>query len=367
MSRSMAYLMHVDWNWIKQRPHFLAEELSACFDLDLYYIKNYKHRNKITNEMTAAWMSVQKLTKVPFSSRTKTLRLVEGVVNSTRLKKLYSEPFDYVWITSPIVLQFINLSRLRDSTIIYDCMDDILAFPQNEDSKAYVENLEQQILQRADIVLASSASLRQKMIDRGALNEVYLVNNAVSSAVVEVRNVSKGFQEKNKPLFSIVYFGTIAAWLDFSVIMELLNRDLDVEITLIGPVETDIPRHDRLHAIGPVEHGKLKDFADKADAFIMPFVVNDLIESVDPVKVYEYLSFGKPSLIVRYSETLKFEPYVYLYTGMDELVQWVCHIKNHRGMKASAHETLNFVKQNTWKQRTAQILEVISRVENGIK
>ena len=29
----LLYLMHVDWRWIKQRPHFLAEILSEDLDL----------------------------------------------------------------------------------------------------------------------------------------------------------------------------------------------------------------------------------------------------------------------------------------------------------------------------------------------
>ena len=31
------YVMHVDWDWIKQRPHFLAEQLSLHFDVRVIY------------------------------------------------------------------------------------------------------------------------------------------------------------------------------------------------------------------------------------------------------------------------------------------------------------------------------------------
>lgn len=35
--------MHVDWNWIKQRPHFIAEELGKNgFDVDVLFIPYQK-------------------------------------------------------------------------------------------------------------------------------------------------------------------------------------------------------------------------------------------------------------------------------------------------------------------------------------
>ena len=31
--KKMLYCMHIGWNWIKQRPHFIAEELANEYDL----------------------------------------------------------------------------------------------------------------------------------------------------------------------------------------------------------------------------------------------------------------------------------------------------------------------------------------------
>ena len=39
----------------------------------------------------------------------------------------------------------------------------------------------------------------------------------------------------------------------------------------------------------------------------MPFVVNDLIKSVDPVKLYEYLAFKVPVISVYYPEIKYFK------------------------------------------------------------
>ena len=42
------YLMHVDWNWIKQRPHFIAEKLFLNeIEVNVFYQK-YFYKKRLT-------------------------------------------------------------------------------------------------------------------------------------------------------------------------------------------------------------------------------------------------------------------------------------------------------------------------------
>ncbi len=361
MSKSMAYLMHVDWNWIKQRPHFIAEHLSEDYDLDLYFVRNYKNRHAIRNDMASELRSVYQLTKVPYSSKRKSLQIAERVINFNTLLKIYSTHYDYIWITSPIMLQFVNIDRLSRSTIIYDCMDDVLAFPQSKLSEAYLQRLEERLLLSADVFFASSNVLRNKMLSRGAKSNIYIVNNAVSSRMLNViAKESESLPSRSKNgRFSIIYYGTVASWINFQLLQQLLEQHQDIEIMLIGPIETSIPQHSRLKAIGPVNHSQLSLYANDADALIMPFVVNELIEAVDPVKVYEYIALRKPSLIVRYAETMKFDKYVYLYNGLDELSKLITHIKQEKTPRVEDLQIMEFIQQNTWEQRVSDIINIL--------
>ena len=42
--KKMVYEMNVEWNWIKQRPHFLAEELAKYFDITVLYQYRYNRK-----------------------------------------------------------------------------------------------------------------------------------------------------------------------------------------------------------------------------------------------------------------------------------------------------------------------------------
>ena len=37
----IVYVMNVDWNWIKQRPHFIAEGLNETHDVHVTYQHRY--------------------------------------------------------------------------------------------------------------------------------------------------------------------------------------------------------------------------------------------------------------------------------------------------------------------------------------
>ncbi|GIM45662.1 hypothetical protein DNHGIG_12110 [Collibacillus ludicampi] len=271
--------------------------------------------------------------------------------------KLIKNKYDYVWITSPFILQFINLEKIRYSKLIYDCMDDYLAFPQDDHSIEYLRSLENQLLERADIVLVSSKRLQELVRERGFRRPVHLVYNALEP--------NNSYQDSNikgdDGFFNIVYFGTISEWFDFNSIFELLRRHEDIRFTIIGPSEVSLPHHERINYTGPVKYEELKRYARDADAFIMPFVLNSLVESVDPVKVYEYTAYLKPTFVVRYRETEKFEDIAFLYNDVEELSSQVELAKNRKLHKMNERKLRQFIYNNSWDSRARQIFEILER------
>ena len=46
---------------------------------------------------------------------------------------------------------------------------------------------------------------------------------------------------------------------------------------------------------------------------VMPFKLDDLVQAVNPVKLYEYVYSHKPAIAIHYAETEQFEQFVHLY------------------------------------------------------
>lgn len=88
------------------------------------------------------------------------------------------------------------------------------------------------------------------------------------------------------------------------------------------------------------------------DALIMPFKITELIKSVNPVKLYEYIYMNKPIIAPLYPESVYFNDYVYLYNDIDELMQYFGRVsKGELKAKNTYESNLKFIKSNTWASR----------------
>ena len=119
-----------------------------------------------------------------------------------------------------------------------------------------------------------------------------------------------------------------------------------------------IPFHNRLEFRGPTAHSNLLAIMTKAKGLIMPFILNDLIQSVNPVKLYEYIYSGKPILATRYGESEPFSDYVFLYENYSDFKKFIQeNIMTDRNLDRERMQS--FALNNTWEARTRQIIKII--------
>ncbi|WP_127576386.1 glycosyltransferase [Paenibacillus barengoltzii] len=366
----IAYLMHVDWDWIKQRPHFLYEELTRYYAVDLIHTdKIYdKHsgRNRNSRNVHSA-SAISTLRKLPLSGRFQGLRQVEKLLNRKVIRSL--SQYDYIWITSPILLDFISLEPLKQKIVIYDCMDDFLGFYPDSYKLNRLRELEICLVERADVMFTSSEYLKYKMVKsygKYMKSEPVVINNGISNTLLkDDRAVSYIEPERDtlhSNLLNLMYIGTIGKWIDFAMILHILDQIPDCMLTMVGPVETTVPAHSRMHLTGSVKHDELTTYARTADVFIMPFVLNELVRAVDPVKIYEYISFGKPIIAINYDEMHKFLPFVYLYSNEKEFTSLVKQAGQGKLTMYDQHLAMDFLQASTWEERGKRIISILEGV-----
>ena len=95
-----------------------------------------------------------------------------------------------------------------------------------------------------------------------------------------------------------------------------------------------------------------------ATGLIMPFVVNELVLSVNPVKLYEYIYSGKPIASVRYPETEKFSKYVTLYSSLQEFFHFI-ESEILLSVSKNKYEMQKFATSNTWNFRCREIIKIL--------
>jgi len=88
------------------------------------------------------------------------------------------------------------------------------------------------------------------------------------------------------------------------------------------------------------------------DVCIIPFEISKVTNAVDPVKLYEYLSAGKPVVASRTTELLHYEDYLYLAATHSEFLHNVERALLENDISAEERR-VELARQNTWDNRVA--------------
>ncbi len=355
------YLMHINWQWIRQRPQVIAGLLAERHTLRLMHYAMYHHAHHADEALPPIGAKV--LYRLPGRLKRalpKLAQLDRSWITHQVLAEARRFAPDVLWLTHPDFEA--AAAAIAAPRTVYDCMDDHLAFHPAAAQQALVE-AERRLVSCAALTIFSSATLAARVTQRSHPRRQIVVNNGVDTVLCQ-RIATPPTPHRNQ--FTLGYFGTISHWFDWPLVLQLLEALPSVELRLAGPLETALPRHPRITHIGIVAHAQLADFAAGCDALIMPFKVTPLIEAVDPVKLYEYIAFGRPALAPRYRETERFEPWVTLYRDAGQAIAevriWIAATSATIG--TPARQTANdaaraFLAANTWQQRGAEILAAL--------
>lgn len=360
-SIKILYFSCVPWGWIRQRPHFVAEGLAKDYLVDYCYVSGLKRFDSVKNKFSNYNLKIKRIFKPPFLNYFSWFNII---VLTLQLKILLKK-YDILWINGRCELfqKFFN-AVLKKPFIIYDCLDDQLEFslPKNNATiKEKIADGERNIVQHADLVFCSSQTLTNKIRTRYNIKKnIYLVNNAMNISAYQPQPVT---QKNNTERFVITYIGTISEWFDFESLLITLQLYSNIEYHLYGARDFKIPNHPSIKYKGTLEHSEVFKVMATSDALIMPFKINELIRSVDPVKIYEYIFSGKPVISTNYEETKKFEAFVHLYNDQHELNELISNLTNEKlKPKVSEENRIKFGNSNSWDERLKIIFENIEQL-----
>jgi glycosyltransferase involved in cell wall biosynthesis len=214
--------------------------------------------------------------------------------------------------------------QLRDQLgwpIVYDCHDLLAGLPNMSPALA---GAERDVMGDSDLVLYSSHSLMKDHELSGVRTKSLLLRNAVEGQWTQP---GMPHEEAASTRWVAGYVGAIGPWFDTEAVLRAAQSNPEFDFVLAGRVENpDVWRLKGLpnvSLLGEVPYADLPRLLARFKVGLIPFLLNDLTRATNPIKLYEYFSFGLPVVSTRLPEVEAFADEVYLCSEPGEFASQV--------------------------------------------
>lgn len=219
---------------------------------------------------------------------------LRGQVRMTVRRLNFSTPT--LWIND---VTYAPLIRSTGWPSVYDVTDDWLAAPFPRRELARLKELEQVALTDAAAVTVCSRNLADS---RGRARNVTLIPNAVD---VEHFRRPRPRPEDLPACRAAVYVGTLhESRLDVELVSKLARALPSLHVVLVGPDSLNdesrraLRDEPNVSLLGARPYEDVPAYLQHADVIVVPHLVNDFTNSLDPIKAYECLAVGVPTVAV---------------------------------------------------------------------
>jgi UDP-galactopyranose mutase len=197
------------------------------------------------------------------------------------------------WYYTPMMLP---MSRhLEADLTVFDAMDELSKF---KFAPTKLIELEQELIDKADIVFTGGSSLYEAKKDRH--DNVHCFPSSVDRchfAKARARQFDPADQE-DLPKPRLGFFGVIDERFDTELLDRIAQLRPNWSFVMVGPVvkiaQEDLPRRHNIHYLGGKTYEQLPAYLSGWDVALMPFAMNESTQFISPTKTPEYLAGGKP-------------------------------------------------------------------------
>lgn len=208
----------------------------------------------------------------------------------------------FITLPAPELVDLHRVMRRTGMSIVYDIMDDWQQFHAVGQAPWYSMGHEREAVMVADVVAAVSPPLLRKFA--ALRSDLRVVGNGYTPEILGLDNrfCATRARENREGPFRIGYFGHLTdAWFDWPVVLEAARTLEECRFEIIGYGEPAWVRDaamqlPNVELVGKVVPAELWKHAQSWHVALAPFKPGPLAEAIDPIKVYEYIYFGLPTV-----------------------------------------------------------------------
>ena len=231
-----------------------------------------------------------------------------------------------------------------------------------ETSSTLTNELGRKMASRADCTIYTASSLRDYAISMNAKHPCHIPNgvnflhfrDGVADIPVEYRDI---------PSPRVIYVGSMEEWFDFATLEYLADALPTVSFVCIGnetKIKDKIHHSGNIFFLGRKKYEELPRYVKNADVGLIPFWMDrnqDLIQYINPLKLYEYMACGLPVVSSTWRELALLQTPAKLYHTQDEALVL---LKETLEGERNPQIYIDYAAQNTWDERVNTLLNILN-------
>jgi glycosyltransferase involved in cell wall biosynthesis len=223
--------------------------------------------------------------------------------------------------------------------------------------------MEKELVRFCDAVIVATENMKQK---KSSLHKtIFAIPNGIDtdmfSPISELRKPSEYGQIGGK---IILYIGTVGEWIDLNLIALSAKRYPEYAFVLIGPAKVDTSIFKdvgNVKLLGPREFSDMPAYIHYSDLCIVPFRNNEVTKASDTLKVFQYLSMGKPVVSTYYDGVNDHEGLVTIARTEDEFQEKIELLLKSESRKEKRVIRKRILDEYSWKRIADKALHTIDR------
>ena len=360
--KGLIYFGSTEWTGLPQRAQGLLSRASE--DREVFYVNNSVHQGEDNLDIQTDRDGVKILSitmpEGPWNAGFATTEEISlGIARN--ISKILNIETVIVSGHPSWVFATKSLNNLK----IYDRFDDWQAFsiPREwtpSQKKAFSKIYEADAIKLVDGIIFTSKKLKVENIP-----SLFLPNGFDAEKVnIGRHTITENLTKTNK----VGFFGALADWVDLDLIKKLAEENPEILFEIIGDVSVDISSLEKLSNIyffPAMNQIALYVKAAEWRIGLIPFLKNDLTESADPIKAYEYIALNIAILASRLPSLGEFpQERIRIYDNQFEALRYFQEmiLESH---SPNSSDLENWLNNQTWNKRVEDLFRFIDLLDKS--
>jgi hypothetical protein len=294
-----------------------------------------------------------------------------------RYAKGYLKPLPILWLFLPTYPYLVK--NIKHSISIYHCVDNFMAIPNVD--KSYIRENERKTVRMVDINFAVS-SIKQKELLEVTEKPVVYINNVgnfqlFNKALTEKFEAPKDIQkilDLKKPI--VGYMGNLTNYKEnLKLFSEIVKNCQEYSFVLIGGIgsgeiftnTSQLKSFHNVFFLGPKDYDQLYRYFKYFEVAIIPRNINDATQGGFPLKYFEFLSCGIPTVITGLGNVKEFSKLASLGGIANTALEFKKKIGYWLKLKTNdpkeyarcLKDRLKIAKNNSWDKRMVDLAKIL--------